>query len=187
VEFARPWLDRIHAPTAFLESPAEFQGGPLVWLAHRLLEEHRNPDNVSSLAVEGVALELLAACARSPAEITQTRPPLWLERVRELVSDRFSENLSLGEIAATVGVSADHLARWFRRFHGCTMGEYARRRRVEFACQRLANSEEPLIQIALGAGFTDQSHFTKIFKRTMGVTPAVFRHLHSRRMRRTKE
>src|SRR5262249_47095125 len=54
LEFARPWLRRIHGPTAFLERPAEFQGGALVWLAHRLLEEHRNPDDVSSLAVEGL-------------------------------------------------------------------------------------------------------------------------------------
>jgi AraC family transcriptional regulator len=45
----------------------------------------------------------------------------------------------------------------------------------------------PLAQVALDAGFTDQSHLTKIFKRHMSVTPAAFRNLHRRRMSRTKE
>jgi AraC family transcriptional regulator len=107
--------------------------------------------------------------------------------VRELLRDRFSENLSLAEVAAAVNISADHLARSFRRCHGCTMGEYVRRLRVDFACRRLAASEVPLVELALDAGFTDQSHFTKTFKRHMGVTPAVFRNLHRRRMSCTKE
>ncbi len=50
-------------------------------------------------------------------------------------------------------VSADHLARTFRRCHGCTVGDYVRRLRMEFACQRLADSEAFLAQIALEAGF----------------------------------
>jgi AraC family transcriptional regulator len=187
VEFARPWLQHLHGRTEVLERPAEFEGGPLVWLAHRLLEEYRRQDDVSPLAIEGLALELLAECARSRTEITHPQPPRWLERVRELLRNCFAENLSLREIAVTVGISADHLARSFRRFHGCTVGEYVRRLRIEFACQRLAASELPLAHIALKAGFTDQSHFTKVFKRHMGATPAVFRNRHRRRMSRTKE
>jgi len=187
VEFTRHWLRRIQGPTTFLERPAEFQGRPLVWLAHRLLEEYRNQDAASPLAVEGLALELLAACARAPTGIANAQAPRWLKRVEELLRDCFSDNLSLGEIALTVGISADHLARSFRRSLGCTVGEYVRRLRVEFACQRLAASELPLVQIALEAGFTDQSHFTKTFKRQIGATPAIYRNLHRRRMSRTKE
>ena len=134
-----------------------------------------------------MVLELLAECWRSRIEAPLTHPPRWLDRVGELLRDRFAENLSLAEIAAAVRISADHLARSFRRCHGCTLGEYVRRLRVEFACRQLAATELPLAQVALDAGFTDQSHLTKIFKRHMGVTPAAFRNLHRRRMSRTKE
>jgi AraC-like DNA-binding protein len=186
VEFARPWLERLRGRTAVLDRPADYAGGPPVWLARRLVEEYRRPDDASPLAVEGLALELLAECARSRDEVPCAHAPPWLGRVRELLRDRFAESLSLGVVAAAVGISADHLARSFRRCHGCTVGEYVRRLRVEFACRRLAALEVPLVQVALDAGFTDQSHFTKTFKRHMGVTPAAFRSLHCRRRSRTK-
>jgi AraC-like DNA-binding protein len=186
VEFARPWLERLQGRTTVLDRPADYEDGPQVWLARRLFEECRTQDDASPLAVEGLVLELLAECSRSRSEIPPTHPPRWLGRVRELLHERFSENLSLGEVAAAAGISADHLARSFRRCHGCTVGEYVRRLRVEFACRRLASAEQPLVEVALDAGFSDQSHFTKTFKRLMGVTPAAFRGLHGRRRSRTK-
>src|SRR5262249_9386728 len=122
----------------------------------------------------------------SPAEVPHTPSPRWLDRVHEVLRVRFAGSLSLGEIAASVGISADHLARSFRRCHGCTVGEYVRRLRVEFACRQLVASEVPLVQLALDAGFTDQSHFTRTFKHHTGMTPAAFRNLHRRRMSCTK-
>jgi AraC family transcriptional regulator len=186
VEFAQPWLERLRGRTAVLDRPADYEGGPPVWLAKRLVAECRQQDDVSALAVEGLVLELLAACSRSPAEVRHANAPRWLKRVRDLLRGHFSENLALGQVAAAVGVSADHLARTFRHYQGCTLGEYVRRLRVEASCRRLAGSESPLVQVALDAGFADQSHFTKTFKRYMGVTPAAFRNLHRRRMSCTK-
>jgi AraC-like DNA-binding protein len=187
VEFAPPWLERLRGQTTVLDRPAEYEDGPQVWLARRLFEECRRQDGVSPLAVEGLTLELLAECSRSRVELPHSHPPRWLDRVCELLRDRFSENLSLSEIAGEVGISSDHLTRSFRQCHGCTVGDYVRRLRVEFACRRLAAAELPLVEIALDAGFTDQSHFTKTFKQLMGVTPAVFRNLHRRRRSRTKD
>jgi AraC family transcriptional regulator len=186
VEFAQPWLERLRGRTAVLDRPADYEGGPPVWLAKRLVAECRQQDDVSPLAVEGLVLELLAACSRSPAEVHHPNAPRWLDRVRELLRGHFSENLALGQVAAAVGVSADHLARSFRQYQGCTLGEYVRKLRVEASCRRLAGSDSPLAQVALEAGFADQSHFTKTFKRYMGVTPLAFRNLHRRRMSRTK-
>jgi AraC family transcriptional regulator len=109
-----------------------------------------------------------------------------LDRVRELLQSRFAENLSLGEIAMTAGISAAHLARSFRECQGCTVGEYVRNLRVESACRRLAGSDDGLAQIALAAGFADQSHLTRTFKRHMRITPAAFRSLHRSRKSRSK-
>jgi AraC family transcriptional regulator len=103
------------------------------------------------------------------------RAPQWLKRAREIVETRFLEPLSLAEIAAAVGVHLVHLSREFHRYNRCTVGELIRRRRVEHACDLLKHSDLSLAEIALACGFSDQSHFSMMFKRHMGITPSRFR------------
>src|SRR5438034_8794997 len=67
------------------------------------------------------------------------------------------------------------LARAFRWHYGCTVGEYIRQRRVEFACHRLTGPDDRLSVIAFDAGFADQSHLTNTFRRLVGMTPGAFR------------
>jgi AraC family transcriptional regulator len=150
-------------------------GGVVPWLAERLLKEYRRPDGASTLAMEGLVLEILAELARHPFPVAECKSPPWLRQARELIHDRFAEKLSLSEIAAAVDVHPVHLARVFRRQHGCTPAEYLRRLRIEFTCQQLASSDMPMVQVALSAGFPDQSHFTKAFRRQMQITPGEFR------------
>jgi AraC-like DNA-binding protein len=175
VEFAHPWLHRLQGRTAVLDRPADYQGGPQVWLAKRLFEECRRQDDASPLAVEGLVLELLAECSRSRVEPPCLHAPRWLNRVRELLHDRFAEKLALSDIAAAVGIHPAHLAREFRRRHGCTVGDYLRVLRLERAGRELAASDHPIVEIALASGYFDQSHFSTAFKRQMGMTPSEFR------------
>ncbi len=147
--------------------------------AMRLYREFAAFDSVSALAIEGLALELLAHTCR--ASVRNSRPrPRWLEHAREVLHARYAESLTLAEIARVVGVHPVHLAQVFRRVYGCTCGDYLRKLRIEFACRKLATSSEPLAQIALAAGFADQSHLTRVFLRMVGVTPAVYRGLFRR-------
>lgn len=185
VEFAEPWLARLRGRTPLLGRPGDFERGPPVWLARRIAAECADQDDVSPLVLEGLALELLAECSRADGPAQSTRSPRWLAAGRALLQERFARPLSLAAIAESIGVSADHLARAFRRHHGYTVGEFVRRLRVEFACRRLADSDDPLAEVAIAAGFTDQSHFTRVFRRHMRMTPAVFRLLHARSRSRT--
>jgi AraC family transcriptional regulator len=50
-----------------------------------------------------------------------------------------------------------------------------RQRRIQFACGRLTATDAPLADVALAAGFCDQSHFTKAFRRVTGMTPSAYR------------
>ena len=85
------------------------------------------------------------------------------------------ESVSLSNTAALVGVHAAHLAKMFRRYYGCTVGDYVRRLRQDHAAKLLAQSEESLSAVALATGFYDQSHFTHFFKVRFGLTPGDFR------------
>jgi AraC family transcriptional regulator len=108
------------------------------------------------------------------------RPPRWLASAEELLRARIGDRVSLGELAAVVGVHPAHLARAFRARYGVSVGEYGRRLRLEWATAEIARGDIPLAMIATQAGFADQSHFTRLFKLYVGMTPARYRE-HARR------
>jgi AraC family transcriptional regulator len=157
---------------ARLEAP---RSAPPSWLVFQLHTEMELGDDVAPVSVESTVLELLADLAGRPALEPRGAPPAWLERVRERIHDEFARTLSLAALVETAGVHRVHLARAFRRHYGCTIGDYIRRRRVEFASHRLTASSDRLSDIAFDAGFADQSHLTNTFRRLVGITPATFR------------
>lgn len=141
----------------------------------RIIKEFRVLDSASPLALEGLLLELLADISRHLAPTHECRIPRWLEQARELVDSQFAEELSLVQIAKAVDRHPMHLAREFRRHYRSSPGEYLRQRRVEFASEALARSDEPLVEIGLAAGFSHQSHFSRVFKQVTGLTPSEYR------------
>ena len=172
-------LDRLgdHAPV--LSSPGEVSGLASSWLANRMYREFLATDDIAPLAMEGVLLEILAESARAIGE-GGAHAPIWLRRVREALEDSYLLAPSLAELAAIGGVHPVHLSREFRKHYDTTIGEFIRKRRIEHACHLLANSDEPLAEIALMCGFSDQSHFCAMFKTHTSLTPAKFRDMSAR-------
>ena len=133
-------------------------------------------DGLSPLVMEGIALELLGQTARRKTRPGR-RPPAWLRTARDLLHDRFPSPPSVAEMARAAGVHPVYLARTFREHYRMTIGEYVRKLRVEHACRQISTTGAPLAEIALAAGFCDQSHFSRTFKRVTGTTPAEYRRL----------
>ncbi len=148
----------------------------LTWLAWRLAGELRAADTAAPLAAAGFALELLAATSRESGFARRPRrPPAWLRSAEELLRACLGDCIGLGELADAVGVHPTHLARAFRAHYGVSVGEYGRRVRLEWAAAEIAGGDTPLAIIAAQAGFADQSHFTRLFKHHVGITPARYR------------
>ncbi|MDT7604271.1 MAG: AraC family transcriptional regulator, partial [Acidobacteriota bacterium] len=124
IEFETEWLARVRGRSARMDEPVSFRRHQLVWLATRLRGEARRADEFSSLAVEGLMLEMVAGVARESARISDDEHPRWLRRAREILHDNFAERMSLSVIAETVGVHPVYLATAFRRRFGCSVGEY---------------------------------------------------------------
>ncbi len=166
---------RVSELSLALSAPQWSHSDTHAWLAARLYHEFRQPDTASLLAMEGIALELLAQTSRQSARNRTAKPPRWLEEARELLAALFLQGITLSSVAESVDIHPVHLAREFRRHYRCTPGEYVRHLRVEFAARQMAVSEASLGEIALLAGFHDQSHFTRTFKSLVGLTPACYR------------
>jgi len=121
-----------------------------------------------------LALHLLRQYARIHKLVAEPRGQLSrpvIERAKELIHARLSEDLSLSEIATQIGVSPYHLTRLFKRSTGLSLHQYIIAERVAVARQLLQTGAVPLKEIAAQVGFADQSHFTRHFKRVVGVTP----------------
>ena len=152
----------------------DFRGGSLGYLATKLYREFCEPDDLSDLAIEGLVLEVMVESLRA-AKKKDCGVPVWLESSRELLHAHFTERLTVAEMASTLGVHPTHLAREFRRHYKQTIGEYVRELRVDFARRELCQSSTPITEIALAAGFFDQSHFARTFKTLTGMPPACYR------------
>jgi AraC family transcriptional regulator len=102
--------------------------------------------------------------------------PLWqLKRVMEFIEANIDQSVHNGDLAAIVNLSACYFVILFRRATGESPLSYLRRRRVERAKSMMLVSEVSLAEIALACGLADQSHLTKLFRRLVGRTPAVWR------------
>jgi AraC-like DNA-binding protein len=142
---------------------------------HCLLEA----DTAPRLALEARLLDLLTHwiarhAAQPPAVRDAGREFGAVARARALLDERCGEDLSLADLAAETGLSAWHLARAFTAGVGLPPHAYQVQARIRRARKRLAGPQG-LAEIAADMGFADQSHFTRVFKRIVGVSPGAWR------------
>ncbi len=164
---------RTHAPV--LDERVAVHGGLPAAIARRMYREFRQMDDAAPLAIEGLLLELLAELSRRRRERLPGGNPGWVTDIRDMLQADIVRRPTLGELADAAGVHPVTLARAFRKAFGCTVGEYLRRLRIDRAAEQLTGGDAPLAEIALGAGFADQSHFSNVFRRHTGRSPSAFR------------
>ena len=97
-------------------------------------------------------------------------------RARDIIQDRFSEDISLTDLAHMAGLSPFHLVRVFEKQFGVTPHAYLTQTRVKRARQSLSGAER-IVDIAVNCGFSDQAHLTRLFKRQIGITPGKYRNI----------
>jgi len=172
VELPPQWLASVRELAPPLDGGGVYRGAAFAIAGRRLHAELVNTDDVSPLAVESLILGLFADAAR---DSKSAGAPPWLVRVRERMHDNATERVTLDALAEIAGVHPVHLATTFRRYYGATIASYLRQLRIDFACRELIGGDAPIADVALAAGFADQSHFGRVFKRAMRTTPAAYR------------
>ena len=174
-------IDRPGSPFPFMRGPSD----PESYLRQRMVFHHVSQEpNPDRLFVEEAVLSILADVtalayvheAQRPRPRTRRRSDIDLvEAARDVIVQRFKDNLSLSDIAREVGASVFHLARIFRTRTGFSLHGYRNQLRLRAALERLREPGVDLIEIALDLGFSSHSHFTEAFRRSFGLTPSAVR------------
>ena len=143
-------------------------------LARTLIERGSAGD---SLYAESVGQTLVMHIARlEPQRPTVNALPKWrLKRVQEHIDAHLDECISLADLARVAGLSRMHFAAQFRAATGYRPHDYLLYQRIESAKVKLSTTDMPLAEIALTVGFQAQAHFSTVFKRLTGETPARWR------------
>ncbi|NJM26214.1 MAG: helix-turn-helix domain-containing protein [Bacteroidia bacterium] len=138
------------------------------WATHLQNEKHtRNP-------IEGMLLDVYKKFLKSK----RGKVPAWAKELKETIQDQIDTNLtlSLKQVSQSLHVHPSYLSREFSKyFDDLSFGEYIRKLRIEKAKQLLRDARHPLAEIAYLTGFSDQSHFNRIFKKHTGKTPSQYR------------
>lgn len=152
-------------------------------LAIAITQALRDGTAGDGLYVDTIAQMIAVHLARNhstrskPAKVVTARPiPGWrMRRLIEYIEENLDGDLSLEKMGREVEISPLYLARAFKTAVGQSPHQYVLSRRIERAKELLRNSDMPIVDVALAAGFSSQSHLSHWFLRHMGVSPAVYR------------
>jgi len=165
-----------------LEKRMGFQDPLLTQLSLALWRELDQESPAGKLYAQTVAqllaVHLLRQCSSVGGKIKDPSYKLTDQQVRQVmdfIHSHLNQDLSLEILAQQIGFSPYHFARVFRQTMGESPHQCVLRLRIECAQRLLAENDTPLAQVALACGFINQSHFTKTFKRYLGVTPCTYR------------
>jgi len=142
--------------------------GLYTWAKHLQQEKHtQNP-------LEKTLLDVYQKFLREKNKDT----PQWAKELKEIIQDQIDTNLTLGlkEISQSLHVHPSYLSREFSKyFDNLSFGEYIRKLRIEKAMELLKKPEYKLSEISYLTGFSDQSHFNRVFKSFTGMTPLEYK------------
>lgn len=140
----------------------------------KILKEAMINDLDTSSSIESSFLELIAS---RKVENRFFSAPRWVSNLRDLLNDEWNTNVSLQQLSDVVGVHPITISKNFRKYFHYTLGEYMRRLKIARALELMHFHEIPLTEIALRCGFSDQSHFIRVFKNMTGFGPMEYRRL----------
>ncbi|HEV8504224.1 MAG TPA: chromate resistance protein ChrB domain-containing protein [Chitinophagaceae bacterium] len=138
------------------------------WAKYHQHEKHtQNP-------VEHLLIEVFETYLKKKS--TTTKIPAWAKELKEIIQDQIDTSITLKQLSKDLDINPAYLSREFSKyFNDLSFGDYIRKLRIEKAIEYLNTSNFSLTKIAYLTGFSDQSHFTRIFKKHTGQNPSIYR------------
>ena len=151
------------------------QKGMLLYDALYSWAKHLQKEKHTQQPFENLLLNVFNTYLKDKRGSTK-KVPAWAQELKEIIQDHIDINLSLKEISKGLEINPSYLSREFSKyFDDLSFGEYIRKLRIEKAVELMRSKSISLTEIAYLTGFSDQSHFTRIFKKHTGQNPSVFK------------
>lgn len=159
----------ITSDEVLLASGMQIYDGLYSWAKHLYKQRHTEGP------VEQMLLEVLVKHLQ-PAD--NKKAPEWIKELKAMIQDQLDTNMSLTlqQLSRELEINPSYLSREFsRHFDNMNFGEYIRKLRIDKAIELMKKPEYSLTDITYLTGFSDQSHFNRIFKKHTGMNPSAYR------------
>jgi AraC family transcriptional regulator len=147
----------------------------LLQTARRELEHDREAAKASLVTASHILQAEIERCSGASGSTRGGLAAWQMLRVRAYIDSNLHRTIHIRDISAVARRSPAHFSRKFKLAIGESPHAYVVRRRLERACHLMITSAEPLSEIALSVGFSDQAHLCRLFRQAFGQSPAKWR------------
>lgn len=163
-------------------SHACFRDDSVEAICNSLVREIINNGQSGPLYAESLSIALMARIAAIDPVARDSRssnrlPPRLAIAIEQYIREKLDTSLSIAELAAECSMGRSHFASCFKDTFGCSVHRYITSLRIERAKNLLSQGQD-IAQVGLICGFSNQSHFTEVFRKIVGQTPAIYRRDH---------
>lgn len=177
VEIPTEWFLKYDLSPSIIEGNFLLKDPSLQTIFNKVHVESQLADKATNLAVDGLLLQAFAQITRLSTSTDKSDIPLWVNKLKEIIREERWELLSLNYLAAELDLHPVYLSRKFPQYFNVSFGEFLRTQKLERAIDLLLKNTMNNAEIAYHCGFSDESHFIKVFKAKYGMTPTVFKTL----------
>ncbi|MBZ0202906.1 MAG: AraC family transcriptional regulator [Ignavibacteria bacterium] len=174
VEFSKDWFTKHSVKVSDFEGSSILTNPLFNHLFNRIYRESFFSDEDSLISIEVLLLQVFGVMMRRSIHNSNERP-VWISTIESILNDRFKEKITLEFLAKETGIHPVHISQVFSKYFDSSFGDYLRKIRIGKAINLIADGEHTLTQISSMCGFSDQSHFIRIFKSLYGISPSLYR------------
>ncbi|GMN11589.1 hypothetical protein MTsPCn9_25330 [Croceitalea sp. MTPC9] len=174
LEFERSWLQRNNVNLSILEGSELIQQPKVHFFFAKLYYEFLQNDNYSKISIELLLLQICDELSDTKKDIENQNIPQWVGHLKELIHYDKSD-LNLKCLSKELGVHPVHISRAAPKYLSANLGEYIRQQKLKKAIPLLLGKNDSLTAIAYKTGFSDQSHFNRVFNSVFNINPKTYR------------
>ncbi len=168
-----------YQPGLLANQPFAVKGSSFSSIIAKIKNEIKINDTFSRLILEGLTIEMIAQILRSNSKNNKAIPER-LKYIVDYINSSKDFGFSYTHLAALIDIHPVYLHKSFKKYLHCTIGEYLRQRKINAVCKEVSGANRSFGEIAFEYGFSDQSHFNKLFKKYTGFTPSQYRFLYKK-------
>ena len=174
LEFQKQWLENNNFQINLLEGSQLIQNPQIHFLFAKLYHEFIISDIYSNVSVELLLLQICNELTEVK-DNTAKETPNWIHELKEILHYDDTSELSLQYLSDQLNIHPVHISRSAPKYLFTSLGEYIRKHKIKKAIPLLFDSKNSLTSIAHQTGFSDQSHFNRVFKYYFSMNPSLYR------------